>query len=81
MNADGFEQLLVGGKNNWFEASFSSKPYSNQSWSDDPVATEKFEVVGYPYLRDPDSGAGATTPSVTLALAAGAIFFAFGLTS
>lgn len=81
VNADGFEQLLVGGKNNWFEASFSSKSYSDvQSWSEDPVATEKFEVVGYANLRDPDSGAGATTPSVTLALAAGAIFFAFGLT-
>ncbi|KAH8683781.1 hypothetical protein BGZ61DRAFT_535193 [Ilyonectria robusta] len=81
VTADGFEQLLVKGKNNWFEASLSRLPYSNQSWSSNLVATDKFEVEGYPYLRDPYSGAGVTTPSLSLALAAGAMTLIFGLTS
>ncbi|KAL6414114.1 hypothetical protein AUP68_00630 [Ilyonectria robusta] len=44
VTADGFEQLLVKGKNNWFEASLSRLPYSNQSWSSNLVATDKFEM-------------------------------------
>ncbi|KAH7160499.1 hypothetical protein B0J13DRAFT_617262 [Dactylonectria estremocensis] len=79
VNPDGFEQILVGGKNNWFEASLSSHSYSNQSWSLNPVATEKFEIVGYPHLRNPNSGAGAMMPSLSLALAAGAIVLICGL--
>ncbi|KAH6999356.1 hypothetical protein EDB80DRAFT_724597 [Ilyonectria destructans] len=81
VTADGFKQLLADGKNNWFEASLTSLPYSNQSWGDDLPATEKFQVEGYPYLKDAKSGAGATTPSLSITLVVGIMALIFGLTS
>ncbi|KAH7156688.1 hypothetical protein EDB81DRAFT_787688 [Dactylonectria macrodidyma] len=80
---DDSPQFLAEGENNRFEAYLSSG--SNSSWLNlDGIAateTEKFEIVGYAHLKDFDSRARATTPSLGLALAAGAMVLIFSLTS
>ncbi|KAF7543420.1 hypothetical protein G7Z17_g10750 [Cylindrodendrum hubeiense] len=78
---DDSKQFLAAGTHNWFEASLSRLRDSNETMDGTSVVTtEKFEIVGYPYLKEYDSGAGATTPSLSLALAVGAIMLIFGLT-
>ncbi|KAH7141073.1 hypothetical protein EDB81DRAFT_799373 [Dactylonectria macrodidyma] len=94
VNADGVKQILLKGENNWFEAAFSDDP-AVSTW-ENPVKTEKFEIVGYPNLGDPnsedsiyaedpadsgDSGAGVITPSPSLVLAAGSLALILSLTT
>ncbi|KAH7175193.1 hypothetical protein EDB81DRAFT_769416 [Dactylonectria macrodidyma] len=78
---DDSEQILFSGENNWFEATLSRSQDSNHTLDDAVVETEKFEVVGYPNLKDPDSGVRATAPSLSLALALGAMALVFSATA
>lgn len=79
---NGSKQILFAGENNWFEATFSSFQDSNDTFLRDPLTeTEKFEVTGYPNLKDPESGVGATAPSLSLALALGAMALIFSSTA
>ncbi|KAH7124366.1 hypothetical protein EDB81DRAFT_812796 [Dactylonectria macrodidyma] len=78
---NGSKQILFAGENNWFEATFSSFQDSNDTLSDPLTETEKFEVTGYPNLKDPESGVGATAPSLSLALALGAMALVFSSTA
>ncbi|KEY66065.1 hypothetical protein S7711_11332 [Stachybotrys chartarum IBT 7711] len=63
-------QIVRSGRNNWFETHVYQAQYSNQSSGFFPEETERFEVIGYPYL---ESGSKTMVPSLLLGFSAGAL--------